>query len=107
MTHNRYYPFKDHDDYANAQLDGRLLLWKHGGHAGHVMPGPRYAPTTTTAPIHITKEMVDEVIEEAAQRNREARIAQLETEIAEETASIAEQERDVAYLTGLCVGLST
>lgn len=100
MTHNRYYPFKDHDDYANAQLDGRLLLWKHGGHAGHVMP-------SQTAPVVVTKDLVDHVVEAHEERVRNERIAQLEAEIAEETASIVEQECDVAYLTGLCVGMST
>jgi hypothetical protein len=100
MTHNRYHPFKDHDEYARAALDGRLLLAVAGKPFGHVMP-------LHTAPVVVTKDLVDHVIEAHEERARNERIAQLEAEIAEEKASIVEQERDVAYLVGLWVGMST
>lgn len=100
MTTNRYHPFADYNEWCEAALDGRLILWQAGGHEGVVLPR-----MPTTAPVVVTKEMVDDVIEQAAQRNRDERIAQLEAELFMDDLDTLEMERDVAHLLGVIDGI--
>jgi len=95
MTTNRFHPFKDHIEYTEAALDGRLILWQAGGHEGVVLPR-----MPTTAPVVVTKDLVDDVIEAHEQKVRDERIAQLEVEIVEDMEDIAELTHNVSWWLG-------